>query len=84
MATSARVDGHTSRVKYIYNHENANKTGEICKNNFKSYCNYISFNSLCFYDPGWQYIQQSLFYNMFYSNDFERKCLRICFQKNEF
>lgn len=28
--------------------------------------------------------QKSIFKNMFNSNDFERKCLRICFQKNEF
>lgn len=28
--------------------------------------------------------QKSFFKNMFDSNDFERKCLRIFFQKNEF
>lgn len=84
ITTSAHVDWHTIRVKYIYNHENANKVGEICKKKKKKeiVLNHdIITNNLTLYifmiHDGTT--QKSFFKNMFNSNDFERKCLRICF-----
>lgn len=49
ITTSAHVDWHTIRVKYIYNHENANKVGEICKKKGIVLNHDIITNHLTFY-----------------------------------
>lgn len=84
ITTSAHVDWHTIRVKYIYNHENANKVGEICKKKKKKIVlnHDIITNHLTLYIFMIQVgtTHKNLFFNnMFDSNDFERKCLRIFF-----